>query len=109
MASLVRIAANLRAVLAAHVALQLVDRCRLRSAHDVEGNGLVRVAAEAADFEIAVSGIERIAQRRGWLRRSLKPEHALIPRLAGQLVGFLAGFRGALCRCAHRSAVNRLA
>ena len=28
-------------------------------------------AAEAADFEIAVPGIERVAQRRRWLRRTL--------------------------------------
>ena len=35
MAALVRITPNLRAVLAAHVALQLMDRRCLRSAHDV--------------------------------------------------------------------------
>jgi hypothetical protein len=41
-----------------------MDGRGLRPAHDVEGDGLIGVAAEAADFEIAVSGIERIAQRR---------------------------------------------
>ena len=37
----------------------------------------------------ATSGIERVAERRRWLRRTLKAEHALIPRLkrrAGQLL-----------------------
>jgi hypothetical protein len=33
---------------------------------------------------------ERIAERWRWLRRTLKAEHALIPRLAGEPVGFLA-------------------
>ena len=53
MAPLIRIAANFRAVLTAHVAFEFMDRRRLRSPHDVEGDGLMRVAAEAFDFEIA--------------------------------------------------------
>ena len=53
MAALVGIAPDLRALAAAHVAFEFVDRRCLRSAHDVEGNGLVRVAAKALDFEIA--------------------------------------------------------
>jgi hypothetical protein len=47
----------------------------LRSPYDVERNGLVRVAAKAPNFEIAVSSIECIAQRRRWLRRTLEAEH----------------------------------
>jgi len=65
MAALVRIAANLRTVPAPHVALQFMDRRGLRSPHDVEGDNLMGVAAEAADFEIAVSRIECVAQPRG--------------------------------------------
>jgi hypothetical protein len=38
-------------ILAAPVALQLVDRRWLRSPHDVKRDGLVPVAAKAADFE----------------------------------------------------------
>ena len=53
MAPLVGIATNLRAVLAPHVPFQFMDRRCLRSAHDIEGNGLVRVAAKAFHFEIA--------------------------------------------------------
>src|SRR6516225_6561942 len=105
MAALVGIAAHLRAILTAHIALQLMDRRCLRSAHDVEGDGLVGVAAEAAHFEILVSGIERVAQRWRWLRRTLKGEHALIPRFAGQPVGLLACFRRLLSRRADRSPV----
>ena len=58
-------------------------RC-LRSPHDVEGNGLVRVAAKAFHFEIAITCVEGIAERGRWLRRTLKAEHALIPRLDGE-------------------------
>jgi len=80
-----------------------MDRRCLRSAHDIEGDGLVGVAAQASDFEIAEPGIERVAQRRRWLRRTLKAEHAIVPRLDGEPVGFLASFRRPLCRRPHRS------
>jgi hypothetical protein len=66
MAAFVVIAAYLRAVLAAHVAFQLTDRRCLRSPHHVEGHGLVRAAAEAFHFEIAVSGVEGVAEPGGW-------------------------------------------
>src|ERR1700730_9258055 len=98
MAPLVGIAPDLRAVLAAHVAFEFMDRRCLRSPHDVERNGLMRVAAKATDFEIAVPGVERVAQCRGWLRRTLKAEDALVPRLTGEPVGFLTGLRRPLCR-----------
>src|SRR6202790_3552537 len=52
MAALVRIAANLRAILAAQIAFQFVDRGRLRPADDIQADRLVRVAAEAADLEV---------------------------------------------------------
>lgn len=54
MAPLERIAAHLRTVLAAHVPLKLVDRCRLRPPHDIEGDRLMGVATETAHFEIKV-------------------------------------------------------
>jgi hypothetical protein len=44
----------------------------LRAPHDVERDGLVRVAAETFHFEITVTRIESIAKRGRWLRRSLK-------------------------------------
>jgi hypothetical protein len=43
------------------------------------------------------------------LRRTLKAEHALVPRLDGEPVGFLARFRRPLCRCPDRRAVDGLA
>jgi len=70
-----------------------MDRRCLRSPHDVEGNCLVDVAAKAFHFEIAKPGVDRITQRGRWLRRTLKAEHALVPRLAGEPVGLLACFR----------------
>jgi hypothetical protein len=45
MAALVRIAPDFGALAAAHVAFQFMDRHCFRSPHDVEGNGLVGVAA----------------------------------------------------------------
>ena len=53
MAALVGIGTDQRAVLAAQVALKLMDRRCLRSSHDVERNGLIGVATEATDFQIA--------------------------------------------------------
>ena len=39
-----------------------MDRCGLRPADDVEGYGLMCVAAQTADLEIAKAGVERITQ-----------------------------------------------
>jgi hypothetical protein len=50
-----------RAVLAPHVALQLMDRRGLRSVHDVKRHRLVRVATKAFHFEIEVTSIEGVA------------------------------------------------
>ena len=83
MAALVRIAAHLGAVLATHISLQLVDWRRLRPPHDVERDGLMSVAAETANFEIRITRIERVTERRRGLRRSR-------PGVAGELVGFPA-------------------
>jgi hypothetical protein len=69
----------------------------------------VCVAAQAFHFEIAVPGVDRVTERGRRLGRSLKAEHALVPCLAGQTIGFLAGFCRPLCRCPDRSAVNGLA
>jgi hypothetical protein len=109
MAALVGIAPDFGAVFAPHVASEFVNRCRLRSPHDVEGNGLMRVAAQAADFEIAIARIECVTERGRWLRRSLKPEHALVPRLDREPVGLLARCRRPVCRRPDRRAVDRLA
>jgi len=38
------------------------------------------VAAKAFHFEITKPGVDRIAECRRWLRRSLKAEHTLVPR-----------------------------
>jgi hypothetical protein len=72
-------------------------------------NSLVRVATEAADFEIKKSGVERVTERGRRLCRTTIAEHALVPRFAGKFVGFLAGSGGAFSRSPDRTAVNRLA
>jgi hypothetical protein len=64
----------------------------VRPPHDVEHDRLVCIAAETADFEVAVTSIECIAQHGRWLRRTIEAKHALIPRLAGEPIGDLAGF-----------------
>src|SRR3954468_12905844 len=106
MAALVGIAAQLRAVLAAHVALQLVNRRRLRTPDDIQRHGLVGIAAETPHFQIEVSGAQRVADGRRGLGRTLVAEHARVPGLAGEQVGFLAGFLGTLRRHPDRSAVE---
>jgi hypothetical protein len=78
----------------------------LRSAHDVQRHCLMRVAAKAFHFELAKTGVDRVAQRGRWLRRSLKAEHAFVPSVACQTVCLLAGFRGALRGGPDRRAVN---
>jgi hypothetical protein len=64
MAALVGVAANLRAILAAHVTFQFVNGRRLRPADDVERYGLVGVAPEAADLKVETPGIQGIAEAR---------------------------------------------
>jgi hypothetical protein len=59
----------------------------------------VRVAPKTPHLEIAVSGIQRIAQSRRGLRRTLEGEHPFIPGVAGEAIGFLAGRRSALLCC----------
>jgi hypothetical protein len=71
MAALVWVTTNLRVVLAAHVAHQFMDGRSLRSPHDVQRHGLVGVAAEASNFEVAVARIEGVAKRRRGLGRSV--------------------------------------
>src|SRR5947207_13731403 len=95
-----------RAILAPHVALQLVDRRRLGPSDDVERDGLVGVAAEAAHFEIEVAGIEGIAEQRRGLRRPLVAEHPLVPGRAGEAVRFLARAGGLFLRDPDAGAVE---
>src|SRR3974390_661695 len=87
MAPLVRIAAHLRAILAAHVAFKPMDRRGFRTPPDIECDGPTGVAAKAADFERKRARVERVAERGRWLRRSLEGQHALRPCLAGEPVG----------------------
>jgi hypothetical protein len=63
-APLVRIAPNQRTVLAAHVPLKLVDRCRLRPPHHIEGDRLMRVVTETPHFKVQVT--DRYANRKRW-------------------------------------------
>jgi hypothetical protein len=93
-AALVGIPAQLRIVSAAHVALELVDRRGLRPPHDVERYGLTCLAAVAMYFQKAIAGIERVAECRRRLFRPAQSQHALIPSIADQLVGFLSGRGG---------------
>jgi hypothetical protein len=58
MAALVGVPANLRAVLAAHVALQFVDGRCFRTSDNVERDGLMRFATQAFDFKVQVAGVQ---------------------------------------------------
>jgi hypothetical protein len=59
MATFIRIAPNLRAILAAQLALKLVDRRVFRPTDEVERDGLIDIAAEASNLEIAKARVER--------------------------------------------------
>src|SRR5262245_59371726 len=109
MAPLIRIAAELGAIAAAHVALELVDGRRLRPADDVKRDGLVRLAAEAAHFKISVSRIARIAERRGRLRRAAQAQHPLVPGITGETVGFPPCRLSALCGRTYRATEHPVA
>jgi hypothetical protein len=61
MTALVRKAPKLRAVPTSHVSLQLMDRRALGPTDDVQRDSLMRVAAEAPNFKVDVTSIERIA------------------------------------------------
>ena len=80
---------------------------RAQSVAAAGGDGLMRVAAKAFHFQIA--GVDGIAQRGRRLRRSLKAKHALVPSIAGEPVGLLAGFCRPLCRRPDGRAVNCIA
>jgi hypothetical protein len=61
MAALIGIASNLRAVLAAHVPFQFMDRCGFWPADDVQCHSLMGIAAEAADLKVKVPRVEGVA------------------------------------------------
>src|SRR4051812_14168926 len=108
MAAFVGISPDLRAILAAHIAFQFMDWRCFRSPHDVEGNSLMRVAAEAFHFEIAIPGVDRVAERGRWLRRALKAEHAHVPSAACNLIS-RAPSAGGFFRCGPDGrAIDRL-
>jgi hypothetical protein len=103
-----RIAANLRAIFTAHVALQFVDRSRPRPTDDIQRNGLVRIATKASNLKVEISGIECVSQRWRWLRRPLEADHALVPGHTGQPVGFLPRLFRAFSGCPDRTSIDRL-
>ena len=45
-----------------------MDRCPLWPPDDVERDSLVRVAAQASNFEVEIPSIQRVAERGRWLR-----------------------------------------
>src|SRR5262249_33550996 len=93
MAALIGIATQLRAVAAAHVALELVDWRCLGPANDIERHGLVSIATEAADFEIAIACVQRVADSRRWLCWPLVAKHALVPGIACDSISIFARLR----------------
>jgi hypothetical protein len=67
------------------------------------------ITTKASDFKVKEARIERIPERRRWLRGSLEGEHALRPSFAGELVGFLARLSRPLGRHSDRAAVKPVA
>jgi len=77
--------------------------------HDIQSDRLMRVAAKAFDFEVEISSVERVTERRRGLGRSLKAEHPLVPGFAGQPISLLARLGCPLRRMPDRAAVDCLA
>jgi hypothetical protein len=98
MAALIGIAPNLRTILAAHVALQIVDGGSLRSTDNIQHYRLVRVAAEATDLQVEIPRVQGVAQSGRWLGRTFETQHALVPGNACETVSFLTSFGGTLRR-----------
>jgi hypothetical protein len=86
-AALVGIAPNLRAILAAHIALELEDRRFLGPADRVQRDGLVGVSAVATNLEVAVARVEGVPHRWRGLGRPAISQHAVNPSDIGQPVG----------------------
>jgi len=99
----------LRTILATHVTLKLVYRRPFRPANDVERYGLIGIASEAANLKIAVARVQRIAEGGRWLRRPLKGQHAHVPSLAGEAIGFETSFFCHLRLMADSGSMERLA
>ena len=108
MAALVGISTNLAAILTAHVALELVNRCGFRPTNNIQSNGLMCTAAEAFDLEIPITGIQGVTECRRWLSRPMEGKHSLIPSLTGQPVGFAPRLRSLLSCGADGSTVDGL-
>jgi hypothetical protein len=109
MAPLERIAPNLRAVFASHIALQFVDGRRLRPAHDVQGHCLMCLAPQAADLKMEIASVQCVAEAGRGLSRSFESEHALVPGDTRQTVSFLPSLGRALRRMPNRTTVNAFA
>lgn len=73
---------------------------------DFQCYGLVGIATQAAHFEVGITAIDRIADSRRWLRRSLVSKHAVIPSLACESVGYPASLLGTLGRHLDLGAVE---
>jgi hypothetical protein len=103
-ASLIRIASELRTVLAPHVAFKLMRR--LRTSNDIKRYGLIGVAPKTSNLKVKIAGIDGVANRRRRLRGAFVAKHSVIPRLAGELVGFLPRELGTFSRDFDPSAVE---
>ena len=61
MAALAWVPPDVRAISTTHIPFQFMDWRCLWSTHDIQCDCLMGVAAQAFDFEVEVTGIERIA------------------------------------------------
>jgi hypothetical protein len=62
MAALIGIAPDLRAILAPHVSLKLMDRGRLRPAHNIQGNTATENSTKPVTVKIHHAGIAIVDQ-----------------------------------------------
>ena len=59
--------------------------------HDPERHSLMRVTPKTPDLQVPEPCVESVTERGRGLRRILEAQHPHVPRLAGELISFLAG------------------
>ena len=106
LAALVGVAAELRTIFAAHIALEFVDRRGLPSPDDIQRDCLVGIATEAVHFEITIPG--RVTDRGRRLCRPLIAEHSRIPCLTGEPIRLFTRSPGPIRCGADLAAVDPL-
>jgi hypothetical protein len=107
--SLKGVPADQRTILATHIAFQFVDGRGLGPPYDIQRDGLMGIAAQASNLQVAKIRVQGIAKCRRRLGGPLVAKHSVIPSLTGEAISYLARSNSALRRLSDRTAEEILA